>query len=279
MKVSKLILISRPRFWIYLLGPFMVGLAAAAVGSSDLYTPSLWIFFGYFTFPANLLIYGVNDIFDYETDKNNPKKQEYEAFVEKSEHNSLWLWILGTNVPFWILAIYLNIPAALALLAFLFFGVGYSAKPIRAKAKPFLDSLFNILYIMPGLVGYFLLAPETILWPAVLAGGLWSMAMHSYSAIPDIQADRDSNTPTIATVLGFHGTLVYCTALYGLAYWLTLPILGAAGHVFWIVYGGMMLLTWVRGNDQAFAVYKLFPYVNTISGFMLFWLTLAIRFL
>jgi 4-hydroxybenzoate polyprenyltransferase len=28
----------------------------------------------YFTYPANLLVYGVNDIFDYETDKLNAKK-------------------------------------------------------------------------------------------------------------------------------------------------------------------------------------------------------------
>jgi 4-hydroxybenzoate polyprenyltransferase len=36
------------------------------------------------------------------------------------------------------------------------------------------------------------------------------MAMHAYSAIPDIQADTDAKIQTTATVLGKYGTLIYC---------------------------------------------------------------------
>ena len=37
----------------------------------------------YFLIPANILIYGINDIFDYDTDKLNPKKGTYEAFIDE----------------------------------------------------------------------------------------------------------------------------------------------------------------------------------------------------
>ena len=65
--------ISRPRFWLYLLGPFLIG--AIAADTANFFWPALAVFAFYFTFPANMLIYGVNDIFDYEADKHNPAKK------------------------------------------------------------------------------------------------------------------------------------------------------------------------------------------------------------
>ncbi len=277
MKLSKLLHISRPRFWVYLLGPFAVGAIAAGM-KDDLTWPVLWISGLYFTFPANLLVYGVNDIFDYETDKDNPKKVEYEAFVTKEEHPILWKWILATNLPFLALLPFLPWQSIVALVGFLFFSLQYSANPIRAKARPFIDSAFNILYIMPGLVGFFLLNPTVVFWAPIIAGGLWSMAMHSYSAVPDIEVDRKAQTFTIATSLGFIGTLLYCFVLYGTAYLLTIPSLGVLAHILGVTYLSLMLLTYLRGQDKSFGLYQIFPKVNTVAGFLLFWMIVWIRF-
>lgn len=277
MSPSKLLHISRPRFWIYLLGPFAVG-AIAAGTQADLSWPILWLAGLYFTFPANLLVYGVNDIFDYETDKDNPKKVEYEAFVTQEEHPILRRWILAVNLPFLGLLPFLPWESIVALGGFLFFSLQYSATPIRAKARPFIDSAFNILYIMPGLVGFWLLDPETALWPAIIAGGLWSMAMHSYSAVPDIDTDKKAKTYTIATSLGFNNTLLYCATLYGVAYLLVVPYLGILAHILGFVYLGLMLLTLLKGQEKSFGLYTIFPKVNTVAGFLLFWMIVWIRF-
>ena len=86
MSITKLLRISRPRFWIYLLGPYLIGSILAFEPMQIIWQWQFWLGFVYFTLPANLLIYGVNDIFDYETDKLNPKKQNYEALVTPSEH-------------------------------------------------------------------------------------------------------------------------------------------------------------------------------------------------
>ena len=69
-----LIKVIRPRFWLYIFGPYLVGLAAGASSRVDFLRFDALLFGLYFLFPANLLIYGINDIFDFETDRRNPKK-------------------------------------------------------------------------------------------------------------------------------------------------------------------------------------------------------------
>ncbi len=48
----------------------------------------------------------------------------------------------------------------------------------------------------------------------MIAGGLWTAAMHAFSAIPDIEADRQAGLSTIATTLGSVGTHIFCLAAY-----------------------------------------------------------------
>ena len=175
-------------------------------------TALLWAL--YFTLPANLLIYGVNDIFDYETDVRNAKKRGYEAVVPPDDRKKLWAAILVTNLPFLLLALSLPSLAWFAWLAFAGLSVHYSMPPIRAKARPFLDAAFNLLYVCPGFVAYFLLGPKPFDISVMLAGWAWVMAMQLYSAVPDITADTESGIRTTATVLGLKNSLWLCFALY-----------------------------------------------------------------
>lgn len=277
MSFQKILKISRPRFWVYILGPFLIGATVKdySLAINNIY---FWLFLIYFTFPANILIYGINDIFDYETDKLNPKKVKYEAFVSKKEHKSLWKIILYTNIPFWIILPFLNINSIIFFVLFLFFSIQYSAKPIRAKAIPVLDSIFNILYIMPAIFGYFITQNTNLDIKVILAGFLWSMAMHSYSAIPDIKADRDSKTSTIATLFGFNLTVLYCFLLYSTTYILSINYLGIFAHLFGFIYLSLMILTYLNGYRSSFSIYKLFPIINTSLGFLLFWILIYNQF-
>jgi 4-hydroxybenzoate polyprenyltransferase len=268
----KLLTISRPRFWIYFAGPALVAMSINFGQDLSAWTQIWpWIFVVYFTYPANLLVYGVNDIFDYETDLKNSKKGLYEALVTPDEHLYLWMWIILLNLPFvFVLLVFSPIASKISLLLFLFLTIFYSAPPIRAKACPFMDSAFNILYIMPGLATYYSIE-ERLSWALVVAGALWSMAMHSYSAIPDIEADSQSKTPTIATFLGFKKTIIYCLTLYTIAAVLLATQILWLGFFIGNVYGGLMIITWIRGEKNSFAMYRLFPAINTSTGALLFW--------
>ena len=269
MDLEKIITISRPRFWIYLLGPFLVGLAAVYPGLKNIW---LLVLFGlYVTLPANLLVYGINDIFDYETDKQNPKKENYESKITPQERNEFWVVIIITNLPFLILAWFLPVFAQVSLGAFLFFGIFYSAEPIRAKTIPFLDSFFNILYLFPGYVGYFLAGGSGFNWKIFLAGVCWVMAMHAYSAVPDIEADKKVSIKTIATKLGGKNTIYFCLLLYSLSAILTVSYLGYISLSLWLVYAGLMIISIVNfKQNKLMKIYKVFPVINLISGFLIF---------
>ena len=142
MSFKNLITISRPRFWLYLFGPFLIGVAAAPLAVS----PPLLLLAIYFTFPANLLIYGVNDLFDYETDKLNPKKRGYEEMVTPERQKNLRNYILAFNLPFLALLPFLPGVAVYSLLLFWFFGI--FIRPSRFVLKPSQSSiLFLIFYI------------------------------------------------------------------------------------------------------------------------------------
>lgn len=264
--------VSRPRFWIYVFGPYLVGLAAAISSPGELHSLPVLIYGLYFLIPANLLIYGINDIFDYETDRLNPKKTDYEAVVTPEKRRPLAVAILATNLPF-LAALPILWPAAmLAMSLFLFFSVFYSAPPIRAKTKPILDSVFNVLYVFPGAVAYQLVIGEFPPVAAIVAGGLWTMAMHAYSAIPDISADREARIATVATLLGRNGTLLFCLAMYLASAALAFSFIGWAAVVLGAIFAAMIVISFASSEDGGiFNVYRRFPLVNAAAGFLLFW--------
>jgi 4-hydroxybenzoate polyprenyltransferase len=259
---------------MYVLGPYVVGLAALK-SPAVFYSPLALLFLAYFLLPANLLIYGINDIFDYETDVLNAKKRGYEALVPPDARKPLMIAIVLTNLPFCIAAFFLPQPAQLALLAFVALSAFYSAPPIRAKAKPFLDAAFNALYLCPGYVAYFLAGGGNLSLPTLLAGWAWVMAMQAYSAVPDITADKESKTFTVATTLGLRGTLLFCLALYLTAAALSSVTLGWLALPLGLVYATLMLLSLRAGTEEGvMKLYKNFPLLNTFCGMILFFAAL-----
>ena len=271
ISVRRLLKISRPRFWLYVFGPYVLGCAAAIGTHIDRIDWMTVVYAVFFTFPANLLIYGVNDIFDYETDKDNPKKQGYEALVMPTEHVPLRNAIMVVTIPFLCLMLQVPLSAWVAIMGFLGFSIFYSAEPIRAKARPFIDSIFNILYIFPALFGFFLMGGTHVSWMYVLAGCLWCMAMHAYSAVPDIAVDRAQDIATIATRLGASRTLMLCGAFYAFAGVLaSVAGLGVIASVLAMVYVILIGISLRTSPHALHAVYRYFPFINAVAGFTLF---------
>ena len=277
MKTKRLINISRPRFWIYVLGTFMVGTIAA--GDPRLLELDTLIILGtlfwFFTYPANLMIYGVNDIYDYETDKHNPKKVEYEELVEPKDQYKLWWSIALWVIPFFIVLLWLNWQASIAFIIFIFASMYYSATPIRAKANPPLDIIFSsIIYITPAVIGFYATGNTNIAWLGVVGGLLWASAMQTYSAVPDIEADTKGNVRTLATVLGQNGALWFCLVAYTLATVIGFILLGWIPLILGLIYLVMVVLAMIK-PEKTFWIYKKFPLVNTIFGMVLFFLLVA----
>ncbi|HMT00875.1 MAG TPA: prenyltransferase [Candidatus Absconditabacterales bacterium] len=275
-KIQRLFSLSRPRFWLYELGPYAIGVLAGALQVADLQDWRIFVFAVFFLFPANLYIYGINDIFDYETDKLNPKKQGYEDLLEPKLHAFVWKAIGLMTLPFLFFLDWSNGSQIFWFLLFLFFAGFYSAEPIRAKTKSFLDGFFSAgHYVATAVFGYVLVSGGDIAWQYVIAGVLRAMAMHAYSAIPDIQADREAHMNTVATVLEKNWTLVYCLILYGLAAILVFTFLGWVSLVLGAVYAAMMIASFF--TDDLMKLYRYFPWLNSLVGMILFFVVALVH--
>lgn len=257
-----LLVTSRPRFWLYLAGPVLVGLVFGVESTGELADPLAIALLAYFLVPANLLLYGVNDIADADIDRHNPKKGGRErrfggeAAVVAATIASLVLGLALVAV--------VAPPARPWLLGFFVLAVAYSLPPLRFKARPGLDSLSNGLYILPGVASY--VATADALPPVgIIAGAwLWTMAMHTYSAVPDIGADRRGGVQTTATVLGRERTLAYCAVVWALAAaaFATVDLRAGALLSVYPVLVGAVAVTDVT-VDRAYWAY---PAINAVVG-------------
>lgn len=274
MNIKNVLKISRPHFWLYELGTFAIGVLIGFGLETNIY---MVLFYGlYFLLPANILIYGINDIFDYETDKLNPKKVEYEELVTPDKHRKLYLWIIFSNLPFLIGLFFLPFKAILFFILFLFFAVFYSAKPIRAKSKPFLDSFMSAgHYVATGVFAFYLTGGQNLSYWGVLAGILWAMAMHAYSAVPDIASDKGAGIATVATFLGRNKTIFFCTLLYVFSAILAFEFIGIYSLFFGLIYFVLMILSlYTKKEKDLFSVYKSFSFLNPIVGMVIFFIFL-----
>lgn len=255
---------SRPRFWLYLAGPVAVGVAWSAAGVGELRSPRVLALLGYYLIPANLYLYGVNDAFDAEIDRRNPKKDGRERRWTGDR-----LTIAGVSCAGLLGIGLLPLLPRIAWpwhLGFLALATAYSAPP-RLKTRPPLDSLSNGLYVMPGAVAYAAVAGQQPPLAAVVGGWLWTMAMHTFSAIPDVEPDREAGIRTTATVVGERGALAYCGVCWLAAAGLMAlvhPFLGAVFAVYPVFAAGIDVTD--VAIDRA---YWWFPVLNTLAGMVL----------
>ncbi|EMA44450.1 prenyltransferase [Halococcus saccharolyticus] len=264
-RIGYLLRLSRPRFWLYLAGPVIVGVVYAADAPADLFSPVAVALFAYFLVPANVFLYGVNDVFDADIDAANPKKDDREVRYS-GDRGVLWA-VLTSGLLGLAFVPVLPTSALAAFAAFGFLAVAYSAPPLRFKTTPPLDSVSNGLYVLPGVVGYIAVADAVPPLAAVFGGWLWTMGMHTFSAIPDIEPDREAGIRTTATALGERRTYAYCGAC-----WL------AAAAAFWLVHPFFTLLLLAypvlvfaiaRSSVAVERAYWWYPAVNTLVGIVM----------
>jgi 4-hydroxybenzoate polyprenyltransferase len=221
-------------------------------------------------FPANVLLYGVNDLWDQETDELNPKKGEREHRVKPEEREALRRLVWAVASLGLLLTVFQGGGERLIFLGFLFLSYFYSAEPIRFKQRPLLDSASNILYALPGVFAYFwvsgTLPPTTVL----AAAFMHSFSMHLFSAIPDIAYDTGTGIRTTAVVLGRRASLALCLILWsGLAALVIQLGSGSPLSLLPLTYPLVTAALLIQGKTVD-SVYWFYPYINTSFGGLLF---------
>ncbi len=164
-----------------------------------------------------LVVFGVNDVYDFETDTRNARKKidGLEGTIVDPKYHAvvtLAAWvatavILATSFTSGRRS---NV-AVVSLL--LFMSWQYSAPPFRFKERPFLDSLSNgVIIDLAYLAGYTAGGGRLDRRMLTLKGhilGLCTAGVHALGAVVDVDADAAVGQRTIATVFGPRLALVF----------------------------------------------------------------------
>ena len=242
----KLFKVSRPISWVNTAFPF----AATYLVLGGGFDPLFFIGTLFFLIPYNLLMYGINDVFDYESDIRNPRKKSIEGAVEAKEFHPTILWSsILTTTPFVVALFILSQPFAGIILALvLFFVVAYSLKGLRFKEIPFLDSITSSLHFVgPMVFAVAVTGFQPQAWPFALALFLWGLASHAFGAVQDVIPDRKGNLKSIATIIGARATVRFSYFLYVIAATVTAS------------QGGVAVIIAIAGLIYAF---NIMPYLS-----------------
>lgn len=265
---------SRPLSWVNTAFPF----AAAYLLTAREIDATLVIGTLYFLIPYNLAMYGINDVFDYESDLRNPRKGGVEgALLDRRMHRPTILAAVLTNVPFLVYLVAVGSPLSWLVLAISVFAViAYSVPGLRFKERPFLDSLTSSTHFVSPAVYGLVLAGATFsvqLWALLGAFALWGVASHAFGAVQDVIADRQGGISSIATGIGARATVrvaVLCY-LFGGVLLLFTQLPGPLAAILVLPYAAVCAPFWsVTDEDAASANrgWRRFLGLNFATGFV-----------
>jgi 4-hydroxybenzoate polyprenyltransferase len=272
---------SRPLSWVNTAFPFAAGYFMVTR------EVDLVLILGtvYFLIPYNLAMYGINDVFDYESDLRNPRKGGVEgALLDRGMHRpTLWAALI-TNVPFLVFLVIVGDPLSWLVLAVSVFAViAYSAPGLRFKERPFVDSITSSThFVSPAVFGLVLAGAvfSPALWALLAAFFLWGLASHAFGAVQDVIADREGGIASIATVIGGRATVRLAVIAYLLAGVLLLftewP--GPIGAVLALPYAAVCAPFWSitdAAAETANRGWKRFLWLNFVTGFLVTMLLIA----
>ena len=269
-----LLVSSRPLSWVNTAFPFAAAYLLTTGGID-----AAWVIGTlYFLVPYNLAMYGINDVFDYESDLNNPRKGGVEGAVLDRSFHRVTLWAaLATNAPFLAVLVLLGSPLSWLVLAVSVFAViAYSAPGLRFKERPFLDSVTSSTHFVSPAVYGLVLAGAVFtpgLWAVLGAFFLWGMASQAFGAVQDVVPDREAGIGSIATVLGARPVVWLAAAAYLAAGLLMLftpwpAPLGALLALPYIANLLPFLQITDAGSEAANAGWKRFLKLNLVTGFL-----------
>ncbi|WP_253905140.1 prenyltransferase [Arthrobacter sp. H14] len=272
--LAELLVTSRPVSWVNTAFPF----AAAYILTTGTVDWRFILGTLYFLIPYNFAMYGINDVFDYESDILNPRKGGTEgAVLDRRLHRTTLLAVLATNVPFLAYLVITGTWSSTAVLALSVFAViAYSAPGLRLKERPFIDSATSSFhFVSPAVFG---LAYSGATYTPALIGVLgafflWGMASHAFGAVQDIVSDRAGNVGSVGTVLGAKTTVWLSFAAYGLASVLMLPAGWPAALAALLALPYMANVWPYRtvtddASGRAHAGWQRFLWLNYLTGFL-----------
>lgn len=236
-----LIQVSRPIVWPVLPLVYYLGLHAAHATL----TPTAIVQMALLTFPMNLIGCGLNDCFDYESDRLCARRRAiWGAVVGVAERPLIVRWCFVMALLVFSSAILTrNTGNMLATAGLLLMAVFYSVPPIRLKERPPLDSVANGVgyFLFPFAMGFSLGAPPWTMRGKYFLLALTVCGIHALATAADYKADKEAGHRTLAVAYGRRTAALFAFATF-LTTWLLVDFQGAFVRLF-IAAGTLATLT------------------------------------
>ena len=192
---------SRPGLWLTAVWFYMLPL-----GQRDVFHPAaFWLGAFYVSFPMGLLLYGWNDIVDYETDRLNPRKGTFlfGARGTREQLRKLPARIVLVQLPFVIAFAWLaGVKTLLCLAGMTAAAAIYNWPRYGFKSRPPLEILNQAGYLFVFVLSSWLNNAPQLPWAAMLFGAMFAMHSHVFGEVMDFEPDRAAGRRTTATVVG-----------------------------------------------------------------------------
>ena len=265
---------SRPVSWVNTAAPFALAYFLATGGFDTVGVIGTL----FFLVPYNLAMYGINDVFDYESDLRNPRKGGVEgAVLDRSRHTATLVASGLSTVPFLVYLVAVgSVESSLWLASSVCAVIAYSAKGLRFKEIPFLDSVTSAFhFVSPAIVGWTIAGAglDGAVWACLIAFMLWGAASQAFGAVQDVRCDREAGLRSVATVLGARNTVWFALVSYAAA--VVVLLLGApwpaSGAAFAILPYLATVAAYLRVDDSTAEAtnegWKRFLVLNILAGF------------
>jgi len=225
-KAHLLFQISRPLYGIIFMVSFAycLLLAQAKLDSWVFWLQAIWL-----TIPSGIILFGLNDIYDYPSDVKNPRKGgKWGTILHPRYHLFVFHSAIVSSILFLLIGFFsqnlLNIICTVLLLAIAW---GYSVPPIRLKTKPPMEFFTNI-------AGAFVLSLLAFSWGSgvegfakiitgniILAQICWGIALALLSFLADYEEDKQAGDFTTVHLLGKRKSIFLSAFFYAMAASLT----------------------------------------------------------
>ncbi len=241
--------VSRPGLWFPTIWLYMLPFG----GQQFWVEPLFWVGLLYVCFPLNFLIYGWNDIVDYETDQLNPRKDSYlfGAKGTKEQLAQLPKTIALVQVVFCLF--FIAVEGWKMLMLFSVLGlilIAYNFPKHGLRTMPGFD--------LAAQFGYLLVVPFSIMvndladlrWLTYFYLFLFAVQSQLIGEVMDITPDRKAGRTTTATTLGMRGTKALIILIVAIETGLLLFVYGD------YIFGGMLGMGLIWLLLDLFVIYK-----------------------
>jgi 4-hydroxybenzoate polyprenyltransferase len=241
--------LSRPLGWM--IAPLVFVFGFYFSGAAITYIAVLQILL--LSVPYCVILYGINDIYDYDSDKLNPRKK-YLKLTERNKYlvKKFSIYISGGLLLSSFLSS--NPQNILCMVLLIALSYAYSVPPVRLKERPPLDSISNgVLFFVVFGLGYSYGGDVWTIPLKIYLVAVCVMGIHSFGTVMDYSTDKKAGHRTFAVLFGKRLASSFALVVFIAA--ILFSNIETAAIIYYFIYCSILFLISVVIPSEKLALY------------------------